>query len=127
VARNSTTGTVIYTKTYSLPSIKLQNQTRILQASFLLNLAINPYPLSSDVTVTLQGGVATAAVLVTRQIDIDRDGKVDIVDVATVAFSFGSSLGSPNYNPVADLDANGIVNINDVAIAAFYFSAPSFT
>jgi hypothetical protein len=65
--------------------------------------------------------------LVTRQIDIDRDGKVDIVDVATVAFSFGSSLGSPNYNPVADLDANGIVNINDVAIAAFYFSTHSFT
>src|SRR5207253_3499773 len=101
--------------TYSLPGIKLQNQTRILQGSFLLNLGINPYPLSSDVTVTLQGGVATTIVLVTRQIDIDRDGTVDIVDVATVAFSFGSSLGGPNYNPAADLDANGIVNINDVA------------
>ncbi len=127
VARNSTTGTIIFAKTYSLPSIKLQNQMSNLQASFLLNVAISPYPLSSDITVTLGGGVATTGVLVTRQIDIDRDGRVDIVDVATVAFSFGSSLGSPNYNPAADLDANGIVNINDVATAAFYFGALSFT
>jgi hypothetical protein len=127
VARNSTTGMVVFTKTYSLPSIKLQNQTHNLRGSFLLNVAINPYPLSSDVTVNLQGGVATTVVMVTRQIDINRDRTVDIVDVATIAFSFGSSLGSPNYNPAADLDANGIVNINDLAIAAFYFAAPNFT
>jgi dockerin type I repeat protein len=127
VARNSTTGTIIITKTYTISSIKLQNQMPNLEASFLLNLAITPYPISSDIIVTLSGGVATTGVLVTRQIDLNGDGTVDIVDVAIVAFSFGSSLGSPNYNPYADLDANGTVNINDVAIAAFYFAAPSFT
>ena len=127
VARNSTTGTIIFTKTYSISSIKLQGLMSNLVASFLLKLAISPYPLSSDITVTLSGGVATASVLVTRQIDLNGDGTVDIVDVAIVAFSFGSGLGSPNYNPSADLDANGTVNINDVAIAAFYFADPSFT
>lgn len=126
VARNSTTGTIIFAKTYAISGIKLQGQMPTLVASFLLNVAINPYALSSDITITLAGAVATSGVLVTRQIDINADRTVDIVDVATVASSFGSSFGSPNYNPAADLDANGTVNINDVAIAAFYFAAPSF-
>ncbi len=127
VARNGTTGTIVFTKTYSIPSIKLQIQMSTLHASFLLNLAVNPYPLSSDVTVTLQGGVATTSVMVTRQIDIDKDGTVGILELATIALSYGSSLGSPNYNPAADLDANGIVNLIDLAIAAIYYGAVSFT
>ena len=53
--------------------------------------------------------------------DLDRDCRVDIVDVATVAFAFGSTPSSPNWNPYADLNNDGTVNIVDVATAAFQF------
>jgi len=53
--------------------------------------------------------------------DIDMDGKIDIVDLATVAASFGSCMGQPNYNPYADVDMDGTVNIQDLATVAFNF------
>jgi hypothetical protein len=53
--------------------------------------------------------------------DLDRDCRVDIVDVATVAFAFGSTPSSPSWNPYADLNNDGTVNIVDVATAAFHF------
>jgi plastocyanin len=53
--------------------------------------------------------------------DLVKAGVVNIVDVATVAFSFGATPTSTNWNAAADLDNNGIVNILDVATVAFYF------
>jgi len=53
--------------------------------------------------------------------DLNNDGVVNIVDVATVAFSFGATPTSSNWNAAADLDNNGVVNILDVALDAFYF------
>jgi len=53
--------------------------------------------------------------------DLDHSGVVTIVDIATVAFSFGATPTSPNWNVAADLDNNGVVNIVDVAVDAFYF------
>jgi dockerin type I repeat protein len=53
--------------------------------------------------------------------DLDKSGVVSIVDVATVAFSFGATPTSSNWNAAADLDNNGVVNILDVAFDAFYF------
>ena len=56
--------------------------------------------------------------------DIDNNGVVNIVDVATVAFSFGATPTSSNWNVATDLDNNGVVNILDVALDAFYFGQP---
>jgi dockerin type I repeat protein len=55
--------------------------------------------------------------------DLNADGVVNIVDVATVAFSFGATPTSSNWNAAADLDNNGVVNILDVAFDAFYFGS----
>jgi len=49
---------------------------------------------------------------------------VNIVDVATVAFSFGATPTSPNWNAAADLNNDGKVDILDVAFDAFYFGQP---
>jgi glucose/arabinose dehydrogenase len=50
--------------------------------------------------------------------DINGDGDVSIIDIATVARAFGSRLGSPNYNIRADIDGNGVVNILDISRVA---------
>jgi dockerin type I repeat protein len=56
--------------------------------------------------------------------DLDNNGSVSIVDVANVAFAFGATPTSPNWNAAADLNNDGVVNILDVAFDAFYFGAP---
>jgi hypothetical protein len=60
-------------------------------------------------------------VRVTPPGDIDFDGDVDILDAALLAFAFGSSPGSPVWNPDADINKNGTVDILDAAQLAFYF------
>ncbi len=53
--------------------------------------------------------------------DVNMDGRVDIIDAALAAYSFGATPGSPNWNPAADINGDGVINILDVAIVAFWF------
>ncbi len=62
--------------------------------------------------------------IVYKSPDLDNNGTVNIVDVATVAFSFGATPTSANWNVAADLNNDGVVNILDVAFDAFYFGQP---
>jgi len=50
--------------------------------------------------------------------DLNRDGKVTIVDVSIVALSYRSKPDDPNWNQKADLDHNNIINILDIAKVA---------
>jgi hypothetical protein len=43
------------------------------------------------------------------------------LDVSFVAFYFGTTVSSPNWNPRADLTHDGKVDILDVALVANYF------
>lgn len=124
--RNQTTGGLILTRTYQLTGIHLFNRTTVLQASFVLDIAVSPYHLSSDIRVNVSVHNVTISVLVARQVDIDHSGSVTIIDVAILAAAYGSSIGSPNYNPLADIDAHGIIDIIDFGILASYFSSPDF-
>jgi len=53
--------------------------------------------------------------------DINRDGKVDIEDVAIAAKAFGSHPGHPRWNPVADQNEDGKIDIRDIALVAKNF------
>jgi hypothetical protein len=53
--------------------------------------------------------------------DVNRDHAVNIIDLATVAFSFGATPTSANWNSAADVNNDGQVNILDLAFVAFYF------
>ena len=53
--------------------------------------------------------------------DIDGDCLIGVTDVAFVAFYFGTTTSSPNWNPKADLNGDGVVNILDVALVAHNF------
>ena len=46
---------------------------------------------------------------------------VDIVDIVTVAISFGKQKGETGYNPNADVDNNGLIDIVDIVIVAIHF------
>lgn len=58
--------------------------------------------------------------------DVDSDGKTDIKDISTVAKAFGSTPGSPNWNPIADITGltgvpDGKVDIRDISLVAKHF------
>jgi hypothetical protein len=54
----------------------------------------------------------------TRITDINRDGKINIQDVALVATALGSQVGDQKWNTEADLDKNGTINIIDITTVA---------
>ncbi|HEV2118729.1 MAG TPA: hypothetical protein VGS11_01275 [Candidatus Bathyarchaeia archaeon] len=116
VVVNSTTGAVIFSKTFVI-SLKFDSAS-----SIKFGLALGPSGL-------VLGGVLnaksqTTILAVTGNPDILHRGNVDIVDAATLALAFGSSPGSPNWNPAADLMKVGRVDISDAAQLAIYFDMP---
>jgi hypothetical protein len=125
-ATNTTSGVVVFNKTYTIPSSPLRGTGTVRDALFLLNVPVVPYPLSVNVDVTVRSGTGSSAVGVTRQLDINADGRVNILDLAIAAPAFGSTPLSTNWNPRADFDANGMVNIVDLATLAFFFDTPDF-
>jgi len=50
--------------------------------------------------------------------DINKDGKINILDIAIVAKAFGTKPENTNWNPVADIDGNEKVDIIDIAKVA---------
>jgi parallel beta-helix repeat protein len=53
--------------------------------------------------------------------DVNGDGRVDLRDLALVARAFGSTPGSPNWNPACDFYGDGTVNMKDIALVARNF------
>lgn len=53
--------------------------------------------------------------------DVNKDGKIDILDVALVASAFGSYPGHPRWDPDADLNGDCKIDIRDIAIVACHF------
>jgi hypothetical protein len=50
--------------------------------------------------------------------DVTGDGKVDILDIATIAKACGAYPGHPKWYPNADIDDSNLIDILDVARTA---------
>jgi len=50
--------------------------------------------------------------------DVDGNGNVDILDIATIARAYGAYPGHAKWNPNADLDDSNLIDIIDIAKAA---------
>jgi hypothetical protein len=50
--------------------------------------------------------------------DINKDGVVDLHDLAIIAAAYGSTPGDPNWNPDADLNKDGVVSLLDFQLVA---------
>jgi len=53
--------------------------------------------------------------------DVNSDGTVNIIDIATVATAFACEPGDDRWNPLTDLDMNEMINIIDIADVARNF------
>ncbi len=48
-------------------------------------------------------------------------GRVDMSDIITILYAFGSTPGKPNWNPACNLEGNGKIDMGDVVIALLNF------
>jgi parallel beta-helix repeat protein len=53
--------------------------------------------------------------------DVDGNGVVNMGDVMTLLYAFGSTLGKPNWNPNCDIEGNGKIDMGDIVIALMHF------
>ncbi len=117
----SSGGQTLFSRTYSVQKKPIWRT----EALFLLPIFVSPYALSSDLDVIMAGTTASAAVVVTRNLDINNNGLVDQPDLDTTAAAFGCSQGQACYNAQADINADSIVNIVDLATLGRYWMSAS--
>jgi hypothetical protein len=53
--------------------------------------------------------------------DLNKDRRVDILDLTTVTVAYGSTPASPEWNPLADLNSNGIVDMRDIITVSSHY------
>jgi len=127
LARNSTSGALILNKTITLTPQQLHQSQSAYSGSFTISITNTAHPLSSNIQVSLDQGNATTTVSVTRKIDVNGDGTINILDLASIANDFGISSNSSSYNPANDIDADGSITIIDLAHVAIFFQATDYT
>ncbi|MDH5746417.1 MAG: M28 family peptidase [Candidatus Bathyarchaeota archaeon] len=85
------------------------NYTFSKQGSYNVTLEIIDETFLTDSISTI--------VNVTYRTDLNKDGIVDIMDIALVAKAYETKPEDPNWNEIADLDENDIIDIRDIAKA----------
>ncbi|HEX4920148.1 MAG TPA: dockerin type I domain-containing protein, partial [Candidatus Bathyarchaeia archaeon] len=126
VARNSTTSVQLFSKTFTLAPIQMSASEASYIGSLTIGIPIAPRQLSSNIQVSLNSGNATATVGVTRRIDVNGDGIINILDLASVASDFGLTANNTGFIPSADIDGDGTITILDLAHVAFFFQSTDY-
>ena len=119
--RLSIDASAVLTSMGTLWHLSLAGPSRLVQSSGSVTVSYDLFALLfghiSDSTTSI--GLLYLVGVGAKRGDVDMDGKVDIVDLAIVAASFGTSYGQARYNPVADVTMHGTVNIQDLAMVAY--------
>jgi hypothetical protein len=79
---------------------------------------VGKYTVTLNVTDSFGWNQTSSTVTVTFRTDLNKDGTVNIMDIAIVARAFGCKPGDDRWNPIADMDTNETINIIDVAKVA---------
>ena len=128
VAVDATSGLNPTSKSYLIPGLQMFKSSGAPnpQVKFLLNAAVSPYALSSDITVQIQGTTGIATTQLTRQLDLLGKGTVNIFDAAVAGAAYGCNSTQTCYNPLADFNADSTINIFDFAIFGNFYGALVF-
>jgi len=114
-AVNDTSGQTIFSRTFNVKT-SYASTGSTSGASFVLMIPTVGEVLGASCTANASTGASSC--LVSKNPDVNHDGMVNILDVATVASSFGTS------NPAYDLNNRGVVDMTDLAVVAADFNAP---
>jgi hypothetical protein len=90
------------------------NTNALAKGKYLLSAKVSPVAGETNLS---NDALATGNIAVRFPGDIDGDKIVDFNDITVLLFSYGSSPGSPTWNPLTDIDNSGVVDFNDVTIS----------
>ena len=119
--KNSATGETIISKTFSISITYGSDST----ARFVVSVPTSISWIASECAVYTTTNQASCTV--SRDPDVNHDGAINILDLAQIAFAYGSANGDNRYNASGDLNADGLINILDLALAAFDYQQPVFS
>src|SRR2546425_2719394 len=121
---------------------------RVVPANYQVLLLLQPVPGESTRRLADNTAVAGNATVLPIPQDIDRNGRVDVLDLVSVALKFGATTGpadvnrdctvnirdlvlvalafltkpgDPKWNPLADVNGDGRVDILDLARVGLHF------
>lgn len=114
---NATNGAVLFSKTFDI-NLNFGSSPMI---RFVLVAGIQPFRLGVSCVADTTSGATRC--IVSRNPDVDNDGRVDIIDVGMLATRFDSTPGSQNYLAVVDLSDTGTIGIIDAGIMFVNFGA----
>lgn len=113
---NSTSGQTLFFMTIPISvSFSSSNSANIVLGFLTLATSCNVNTTTS-----------TTNCILTKNPDLNHDGRVDIGDVSALGAAYGSSAGSTSYNPTADLNGDSRVDIVDASIMGADWQAPVF-
>lgn len=112
---DSRSGDLVFSKNFSVA------QSFAMSESVRFSLEIPIVPLTLAISCTVGVNSDFSKCMVSRTLDLNDNGRVDIVDVAMLATVFGLVRNSSNYDPAIDLNASGTIDIIDAAMIAAYF------
>jgi hypothetical protein len=126
VRLNSTvtrTTTIAVTNGTSLPVTFSWNTTQLPKwGRYILTATVTAVP--GENAINLGDNFWTGLLVRVSPVgDVNRDGRVNVADLAIVAFYYGATVASPNWNAaqVADVNHDGKINLADLALVAFYY------
>lgn len=122
---------------YTTNLVITQRNLNPQNASNYVNFSWNPRVWAlqkqevANVTLTLRvsqsatgiGELSFEVLFEAHTIDLDRDGLVNMKDIAFVAHRLLLTQDSPSWNPAADLNDDGRVDLKDISVIAHAFGA----
>lgn len=87
---------------------KLKAESLGFQIQPTLTLTVDKTVVSSGETVTLSGFLSLP-----ENIDVDKDGVVDLKEIFGVMLAYGAVAGDPRYNPAYDVNRDGKIDLKD--------------
>lgn len=119
---NTTSGQTIYMKSLNITKTF---PFGTINPRFLLAIPLPTVTLG--VRCTFHSDTGATSCMISKNPDLDHNGTVDLQDVSTMVYDFGSVPGSPHWDPNADLAGNNVIDLTDVSIAIYDFGISVFT
>lgn len=121
-------GSLLFSVGLNAPPVATGNGTlatmkfRVL-ANGTSTLTLNAIVLKSpdNETLTFTKADGSFSNLLFKPGDINKDGKVNLIDLVEVAIRYGSTPADPKWNPDADVNHDNVINIFDLDFIVLHF------
>jgi hypothetical protein len=123
-ATNSSSGQVIFSKSYSV-NVTFPVATQMTSSAHTVRFVLLASILRDGLLCSANSiSAPLIQCFATYNPDVYNQGQINIVDASGLVLAYGSSPGSPHWNPYFDFDLSGTIGIQDVSVVFANYGAP---